>query len=139
MARLALLFVVAVVGGASIAGCGSSSSSTTSSTSSSATAAPAAAATTAATSAAGGSAAGGAAAASPAVAQAVAACKSSIQAAPTLTASQKTQLETICQKAANGDEAGVKQAASQVCMEIVKDSVPSGAAQTAALAACPKP
>ncbi len=136
MARLALLFVVAVVGGASIAGCGSSSSSTTSSTSSTASVAPAAAATTAAaTGSAGGSA---AAAANPGVAEAVAACKSSIEAAPTLTADEKSKLTSICQKAANGDESGVKQAAYQVCQEIVKSSVPASA-QSTALAACPKP
>jgi len=73
------------------------------------------------------------------VAEAVAACKSSIQAAPTLTADEKSKLTSICDKAANGDEAGVKQAAYQVCQEIVKSSVPAGSAQTTALAACPKP
>lgn len=140
--KLGLLCAVASIGAVAITGCGSSSSGSSSSSASS-SAAPAATSATASASApasssaaAGGS---GAAAASPAVQQAVAACKSSINAAPTLTADEKTKLSAICDKAANGDEAGVKQAAYQVCQEIVKSSVPSGAAQTSALAACPKP
>ena len=75
----------------------------------------------------------------PAVAQAVAACKTSVQAVPTLSASIKNELASICDKAASGDESGVKQATYQVCQQIIKATVPAGAAQTTALAACPKP
>ncbi len=132
MARLALLFVVAVVGGAAVAGCGSSSSSSSSSASSAASTASAPAAATSGS-------AGAAASSNPEIAQAVAACKTEVQAAPTLSADIKSKLVTICDKAASGDAAGVKQAASQVCQEIVKSTVPSGSLQTTALAACPKP
>ncbi len=138
MARLALLFVVAAVSGAAIAGCGSSSSSSSSSTpassSSSSAAAPAAAATSSA--AAGG---GSSVPSNPEIAQAVAACKTEVEAAPTLSASVKSQLVSICEKAASGNETGVKQAAYQVCQEIVKATVPGGSVQSTALAACPKP
>jgi hypothetical protein len=133
-----LLCAVASIGAVAITGCGSSSNSSTTGATTSA-AAPAAATTSAAAPAGNTSAApSGGAASNPAVAQAVAACKSSINAAPTLTADEKSKLTAICDKAANGDEAGVKQAASQVCMEIVKSTVPSSA-QSTALAACPKP
>ncbi len=135
VARLALLFVVAVVSGAFVAGCGSSSSSSSTSSSSAAAAAPAAAATSSAAAPASG---GGTASANPAIAQAVAACKSSVEAVPTLSASVKSKLVSICDKAANGDETGAKQAAYQVCQEIVKSTVPAAAQQTA-LSACPKP
>jgi hypothetical protein len=74
-------------------------------------------------------------ASNPAVQQAVAACKSSISAAPELNSTEKGQLDSICNEAASGNQTAVKKAASQVCTEIVKDTVPS-AGQTAALAAC---
>jgi UTP:GlnB (protein PII) uridylyltransferase len=72
------------------------------------------------------------------VAQAVAACKTSVNSAATLTADDKSKLDAICVKAGDGDAAGVQQASSQVCQEIIKDTVPS-AEQSQALAACPKP
>jgi hypothetical protein len=49
----------------------------------------------------------------------------------------KSQLTTACDKAANGDAAGVQKVTAQVCQEIVKSTVPSSA-QSQALAACPK-
>jgi hypothetical protein len=71
------------------------------------------------------------------VAAAVASCKQSINAAPTLTASEKTKLLDLCNKAANGDATGVRKAAAQVCQEIIKSTVPASA-QAGALASCPK-
>jgi len=67
----------------------------------------------------------------------VARCKASINAAPTLSASAKSKLTTICDEAAKGDPASLRKAEAQVCVELVKDSVPA-AAQTQALASCPK-
>jgi hypothetical protein len=130
--RLSACLVVAVLGGAFIAGCGSSSSSTSSSQTVT-TAAPAAAGTTS-TSAAAIS---GSGSNSVEVQQAVAACKAAIHAAPTLTASTKTKLEGVCNKAASGDVAGARKVAREVCVEVVNASpVPSGPAKEQALASC---
>jgi hypothetical protein len=73
----------------------------------------------------------------PTVKAAVAKCKSSINAAPTLSASSKAKLVTICDEAAKGDPASLKKAEAQVCQQLVKDTVPA-AAQAQALASCPK-
>jgi hypothetical protein len=132
VSRLSSLVVVVVVGGAIVAGCGSSSSSSSTSTPS----APASVATSTSGSASTGS--GGASSSSnPGVAEAVAVCKATIGASTTLSADLKTKLQAICDKAASGDQTGVKQATAQVCQEIVKASVPQSE-QAAALAACPK-
>jgi polygalacturonase len=72
------------------------------------------------------------------LAQAVASCKSSVNAAPTLNASDKSKLDSICAQAASGDTAGVQKATSEVCQQIIRDSVPASA-QAQALASCPKP
>jgi len=121
----------ALAGGLLIAGCGSSSSTTTSSQS---TSTPAAASTPAATSTPTTTGAGPVA---PNLQAAVAACKQAIQAQRTLTAGAKSKLEAICGKAAKGDTAAIKQAAREVCEEVVKTSaVPAGPAREQALAAC---
>jgi hypothetical protein len=65
----------------------------------------------------------------------VAACKNAINQAPTLDASDKQKLTDACDKAANGDLAGVKKVAEQVCMDVVKKTVPSSA-QAQAEATC---
>jgi hypothetical protein len=72
------------------------------------------------------------------IAQAVAACKSSVTSTPNLNAADKASLNTICDKMRTGNTAGIQQATSQVCRQIIKDSVPA-AAQAQSLAACPKP
>lgn len=69
---------------------------------------------------------------------AVASCKQSVQAAPTLSSKAKSDLESLCEKAASGDSAAVKDATKKVCVEIVKDQIPAGAAQDQALASCNK-
>jgi hypothetical protein len=158
ISRTRLLAAVCVVSGVLVAGCGSSNSTSTTTSSTTAATTPAgatptgttAAGTTAATTAPTATVPTGttssqlkaAEAANPAVAaavaQAVASCKTSINAQATLTASDKSKLDAICQQAGNGDTAGVQKATAQVCQEIVKDTVPA-AEQTEALAACPKP
>jgi len=137
--ELSKWLVVALVGSVFIAGCGSSSNSTSSSQSSS-TPAPSGAAggTTSSTPVTTGttstaptstpSAAG--------VAQAVAACKSIITRAPTLSAATKAKVEDICNKAASGDLAGARAAAKEVCAEVINASPIPGPAKTQALAAC---
>ncbi len=123
--RLRSLFAIAAVGGALLAGCGSSSSS--SSTTSSA---PPANTST-------GSSGGAAVANNPAVKAAVAQCKTAINSAPQLSAASKTKLDALCDKAATGKLTDLKQVTSQVCQQVIKDSLPA-AQQQAALASCPK-
>jgi hypothetical protein len=75
------------------------------------------------------------------VAQAVTACKASINAATQLSSSLKTKLTGLCDKAANGDASGVKKIAAEVCKDIVNADVPSSAPSSIkdqALAACKK-
>jgi hypothetical protein len=129
-----LLLVAVACLGALAAGCGGSSSSSTTSSAPAATstAAPPTTSSTAAVTTSGSSA-----SANPAVAQAVAACKSRIDSASQLSASVKTKLDNLCNQAASGNEASARKAAAQVCQEIIKATVPQ-AAQTQALSSCPK-
>ncbi|HYM55326.1 MAG TPA: hypothetical protein VES97_08190 [Solirubrobacteraceae bacterium] len=128
--KLCTWTVLALVGGLLVAGCGSSSSTTTSSQS---TSTPAAATSTPATTSSGTS----SGVSIPNVAAAVAACKQTIQSQSTLSAGAKSKLEAVCDKAAKGDTAAVKQAAREVCEEVIKTSaVPAGPAREQALAAC---
>lgn len=134
--RLCTFAVLAVLGGALVAGCGSSSSS-----SSSAAPANTSSSASSSTASSGGSTASGgnsSIANNPAVKAAVAQCKASIAAAPTLSADAKSKLSDLCDKAAQGDPVALKKASAQVCQEIIKETVPSGS-QAAALASCPKP
>jgi hypothetical protein len=134
--KLCSLVAVVAVGGALMTGCGSSSSSSSapaSSSGSSSSAAPAASSSASTTSASAGS----GLASNPTVVAAVARCKASINSAPTLSASAKSSLATICDEAAKGDPASLKKAEAKVCVQLVKDTVPA-AAQTQALASCPK-
>ena len=70
------------------------------------------------------------------VAQAVAECKSIIQRDPTLSTSLKAKVEGICNKASNGDLAGARTAAKEVCAEVINASPIPAAAKAQALAAC---
>jgi hypothetical protein len=116
---------VALVGGLFVAGCGSSSSSSSSTTSSSTPATTATKSTSSITVPTG-----------PGVAQAVAACKSVVQKAPTLSAATKAKIEGICEKAGT-NPAAARTAAKEVCIEVVNASpIPSGSIKEKALAAC---
>jgi len=109
-----------------IAGCGSSST-TKSQSSSTATAASSTSGTTST-----GASKGGA-----SVQQQIAACKQEIAAQSSLPAKAKAKLEAVCAKAANGDTAAVKQAAKEICEEVIDGSaVPAGPTREKALAAC---
>ena len=133
MIRSRFLWLVGVLAcGALIAGCGSSSS--TSSSTASTTSKPAATTSTTSTTATTSStpALSGA-----ALTQAVSLCKNQIKAQTTLPAGAKSKLEGVCEKAAKGDSAAVKQVAREVCEEVVNSSkVPGGAAKEQALSAC---
>ncbi len=131
MIRRSLLLAVAMASIAAFAaGCGSSSSSSTSSSApATSTSAPATTTSASTTSSSASS--------NPAVVQAVAACKQRINAAQNLSASLKSKLIAICDKAASGDINGAMKAEGQVCTEIIKSTVPQSV-QAQALAACPK-
>jgi hypothetical protein len=126
--------IVAVIGSMFIAGCGSSSSSSTtsqstppaatSSTSSTATSTTQTASTPSTPS------------SSAAVADAVAECKSVIKEAPTLSGTAKAKVEAICNKAADGDVAGARAAAKEVCVEVINSTPIPSALKQHALAAC---
>jgi acyl-CoA synthetase (NDP forming) len=137
--KLCTWTVLAIVAGGLLAGCGSSSSTTSSSQS---TSTPAAASSTPvstpATTPTTSTAPSTAPSVPPADLQAaVTACKQTIQAQKTLSAGAKSKLEAVCGKAAKGDTAAVKQAAREVCEEVIKTSpVPPGPARERALASC---
>jgi hypothetical protein len=117
--RLATLPLLAVAGAMALTGCGGGgSSATTRST-------PATASTSA----------GGV----PANLQkAVAECHHLIEGQKALSATAKEKLSSACDKAASGDTQAVKQAAREVCEEVIqKTALPTSAKQTG-LAACRK-
>jgi hypothetical protein len=144
--RLRSLVAIAAACGALLTGCGSSSSSsssssaaapaTSTSTSSASTATGAATSTGAGASTSTGAA--SAVANNPAVKAAVAQCKTAINSAPQLSATSKTQLDDLCDKAASGKLTDLRQVTYDVCKQVIKDSVPAAEQQTA-LASCPKP
>jgi predicted lipid-binding transport protein (Tim44 family) len=124
--------IVAVIGSMFIAGCGSSSSSSTTSQSTPAATSSSSTATsttqTASTPSTPSS--------SAAVADAVAECKSVIKEAPTLSGTAKAKVEAICNKAADGDVAGARAAAKEVCVEVINSTPIPSALKQHALAAC---
>jgi hypothetical protein len=84
----------------------------------------------------GGDSGGSATSSDPNIQAAVKACEQQIDSNPQLSAGAKTDLKDVCQKAASGDAAGAQKAAKEVCQKIVEDTVPAGAAQDQAKAAC---
>lgn len=134
-----VLMMSAAAAGLVMAGCGSSSSPTTPASAGSTTGGGSS--TTSSSGGSGSSGSGSSSSSNPAVAQAVAACKASINSATQLPAADKTKLTGLCDKAANGDVNGVKKIAAEVCKDIVNADVPSSAPSSIkdqALAACKK-
>jgi hypothetical protein len=67
----------------------------------------------------------------------VAACHRVIASSPGLTASEKAKVATLCDKAATENPVQVREAAAQICAELVNGSkIPAGTAKSQALAAC---
>jgi hypothetical protein len=127
VSRLSTWTVLALAGGVLVAGCGSSTSTTTTSQSTTTAAATTASSATSVP----------AVANNPAVQEAVAACKHGVQSASGLSSNTKAKIEGICNKAASGDENAAKEAARELCIEIVNASpVPSGSIKEQAIAAC---
>ena len=135
--RQSACLIAAVVGAAFLAGCGSSASSTSSSqsTSTAAPTSPAAAGTTSTSATSTPSSATGG-VNSAALQQAVAACRTAIQAAPSLPANVKAKAEGVCNKASSGDLEGARKAAKEVCVEVINASPVPSAYKEQALAAC---
>ncbi len=133
---------VALACGALLAGCGSSGSNTSSSSSapkptptvtvpSTAASVPSKPTPTTSTSTAAGVPGGAA-----AVAEYAAICNRIVHSAPGLSSSVKAKVEGICAKAADGDAAGAKTAAKEVCTEIVEATPVAAAIKEKALASC---
>jgi hypothetical protein len=137
--KLSTWLLVALAGGAFVAGCGSSNNSTSSSqaTSTPATTTPAPAGATSTPPTPSGPRTPAGEASHPTPAQAVASCKQSIQAQPTISASAKSKLAGLCAKAASGDRTALHKVAQEVCVELVNASqIPAGASRERALAVC---
>jgi hypothetical protein len=115
--------VVALAGGALLAGCGSSSKSTSTSTAGATTPGPSTQATTPLT---------------PAQAQqAVSTCKHGVQSAAAIPASARPTLEKTCEKAASGDLSALRQVAQEACIDLISAShIPAGSARERATALC---
>lgn len=142
--KLSAWLLIALTAAVILAGCGSSSS--TSSSQSTSVAAPSSAGGTStssspastSTSASTPSTATPTPSTAAGVAEAVAVCKSIIQREPTLQASVKAKVESICNKAAGGDLAGARAAAKEVCAEVINAAPIPSQAKAQALAACTK-
>ena len=72
----------------------------------------------------------------PQVKAAVKQCKQSVNSAPQLKSDTKKKLEDICEKAARGDQSGIKEASKEVCLAILEDTGVSGAAADQAKQQC---
>lgn len=71
------------------------------------------------------------------VSAAITQCKHGVNALPTLSATTKHRLESICDKAASGDAKAARTASREACEEIVKASpLPAGTARDHALEGC---
>jgi hypothetical protein len=124
--KLSTWLVVALAGGAFIAGCGSSSTSTSTTQSTPATTGPAATGT-------------GTSPLTPAQAQqAVSTCKSGVQKESAIPHSVKGKLEKTCEKvASSGTANALRQVAEEACIQLVDAShIPAGAAKQRALSVC---
>ncbi len=128
VSRLSTWMALVLAGGVLVAGCGSSSTSTTTTSQST---------TSAAATTVGSGSTVPAVANNPAVQEAVAACKHGVQAASGLSSNTKTKIEGICDKAASGDANAAKEAARELCIELVNASpVPAGSIKEQALSEC---
>ena len=84
----------------------------------------------------GGGGGGSSVSSNPQVKQAVASCKQSVDQAQRLSASIKSDLKKLCDKAGSGDAAAVRKASREVCVKIVEQNVPAGPGRDQAKSAC---
>jgi hypothetical protein len=142
-----LKLAVTLLCGALMAGCGSSNSSTTTSTATTPPAKTSSAAATTPTTQSKSSTPAATTTSTPTqptagtvpgatAAEYATVCKSIITHEPTIESSLKSKLEGICSKAADGDLAGARAAAKQVCVEVIKSTPIPTADKEKALAAC---
>jgi hypothetical protein len=122
MGRLSTWLALAVLGGAFVAGCGSSSSSKANSTS------PASSGTSSTS------------AYQAEIDKVIAACKTTVNAVPSLTASERRKAEGNCEVGGGGPGNNPLEAAhnvaKEVCVEVTNASPLSGAEKHQALVAC---
>jgi len=137
--KLSTLLLVALAGGAFLAGCGSSSSSTSTTNSPSGTSTQATSAGTGAGTGAGTSSTQATSPLTPAQAkQAVSTCKHGVKADASIPAGTKPKLEKTCEKAASsGSAAALRKVAEEACIELITAShLPAGVIRERALATC---
>jgi hypothetical protein len=72
----------------------------------------------------------------PAVAQQIASCKQSVEAARGISNDVKKELRELCEEAATGDEAEARKASQQVCVRIIEETIPAGPARDTGVQAC---
>ncbi len=133
-AKLSTWLVVALAGGALVAGCGSSTSG--SSTSGSSTSGSSTSGSSTSTS----SQTAPTATQGPTGQQAVELCKRSVQAQTLISASAKVKLEKACAKVATGGQAARQEIAKEACIELVNAThLPAGPARERALSVCKAP
>jgi hypothetical protein len=125
--------ILALLGGALLVGCGGGGSSSSSATTSQSTATTA---TTSSTPAPTSSTPTAATPSSAVLQQAAERCRSLIGTQASLPSTTKAKLEAICNKVAKGDTNSVRQAAQEVCGEIINNSGVAAAIRAQALAAC---
>ena len=68
--------------------------------------------------------------------QVVDSCKQSVDNAQNLSSGVKNDLKDLCEKAGSGDAEEARKASQDVCVKIVEETVPSGAARDQAVDAC---
>jgi len=79
---------------------------------------------------------GGSSSSSSDVQQTIDSCKQSVDRAQGLSSGVKSDLKDLCEKAASGDEEEARKASQDVCVKIVEETIPSGAARDQAVDAC---
>ena len=84
----------------------------------------------------GGGGDGGSSASDPRVQESIQSCKQSVDSAQSLSASVKSELRDLCEKAGSGNEAEARKASQDVCVKIVKETIPAGATRDQAVDAC---
>jgi hypothetical protein len=72
----------------------------------------------------------------PNVAQTIANCKQSVDAAQGLSEDVKNELRDACEKASTGGEEAARKASQDVCARIVEETIPAGPAREAGVQAC---
>ena len=68
--------------------------------------------------------------------EAIQQCKDGVEATPQISAELKEDLNQLCEDAADGDPEDMKKIAVETCERVIRDTVPAGEQQDAALEQC---